>query len=116
MDIAVYRPSTGEWWVRNQFTVVWGVANDLPSAVADGAPRGERRLQRRRDGRCGGVSGPRPALVRCRPGPVQLGVSADLPVPGDYDGNAVVDMAVYRPVDRYVVGRRPPPVQLGHER
>jgi hypothetical protein len=26
----VYRPSPGQWWVRNQFTVAWGLPNDMP--------------------------------------------------------------------------------------
>ena len=29
-DIAVYRPSTGEWIVRNQFTIVFGDPGDVP--------------------------------------------------------------------------------------
>jgi hypothetical protein len=29
-DIAVFRPSTGEWFVRNQFTVQWGGYGDIP--------------------------------------------------------------------------------------
>ena len=29
-DLAIYRPSTGEWWVPNQFVVVWGQAGDTP--------------------------------------------------------------------------------------
>jgi hypothetical protein len=29
-DPAVYRPSTGQWFVRNQFTVAWGLPKDMP--------------------------------------------------------------------------------------
>ena len=29
-DIAVYRPSTGQWFVRNQFAVQFGDVNDMP--------------------------------------------------------------------------------------
>ncbi len=30
MDVAVYRPSTGTWFVRNQFAVGFGELNDIP--------------------------------------------------------------------------------------
>ena len=29
-DVAVWRPSTGEWFVRGQFTVQWGGTGDVP--------------------------------------------------------------------------------------
>jgi hypothetical protein len=29
-DIAIWRPSTGEWWIRGQATVQWGTAGDIP--------------------------------------------------------------------------------------
>ena len=29
MDVAVYRPSTGQWFVRNQFTVSFGDSGDV---------------------------------------------------------------------------------------
>ncbi|MGI8683955.1 MAG: hypothetical protein ACR2MO_02445 [Acidimicrobiales bacterium] len=29
-DIAVYRPSTGQWFVRNISTTGWGVSGDVP--------------------------------------------------------------------------------------
>jgi len=36
-DIAVFRPSTGVWYVRNGATVAWGASGDrplpLPSAI-----------------------------------------------------------------------------------
>jgi len=29
-DVAIYRPATGEWYVRGQFTVQWGASGDIP--------------------------------------------------------------------------------------
>ena len=37
-DIAVYRPSTGQWFVRNLFTVQFGDATDVPM-VRIGGPQ-----------------------------------------------------------------------------
>jgi hypothetical protein len=33
-DVAVYRPSSGVWYVRNGATVQWGVAGDIPASRA----------------------------------------------------------------------------------
>ena len=56
--VAVYRPSTGLWYVRNQFTVQFGDPRRHPGA---------RRLQRRRHDRYRGVPAARPAMVRAEP-------------------------------------------------
>ena len=34
-DVAVYRPSTGDWFVRNQFTVNFGGAGGYVPVVGD---------------------------------------------------------------------------------
>jgi len=34
VDIAIYRPSTGQWFIRNGATVAWGAAGDAPASRA----------------------------------------------------------------------------------
>ena len=89
-DVAVYRPSTGQWFVRNQFTVQFGDAMDLP------VPRGPLPLAP--------VNGDYDAdrvtnlavytgstgLWRVRNGSeVAFGEPSDQPVPADYNGDGV---------------------------
>ena len=57
-DIAVFQPKTGTWSVRNQFN---------RAVRRAGRRAGARRLQRRRLGRCGGVSPGDGAVVRAQP-------------------------------------------------
>ena len=33
-DRAVFRPSTGTWFVQNQVTVQWGLTGDIPASRA----------------------------------------------------------------------------------
>jgi subtilisin-like proprotein convertase family protein len=87
-DRAVYRPSTGEWWVQNQAMVQWGIAGDIPVA---GDYNGDGRVDR--------------AVYRPSTGQwfvhgaatVQWGAIGDIPVPGDYNGAGQTEIAVYRP-------------------
>ena len=30
-DVAVWRPSTGVWWVHNQYNQQWGQSGDIPT-------------------------------------------------------------------------------------
>ena len=94
-DIAVFRPSTGQWFVRDQFTVQWGDRGDIPMPGdfnGDGV-----------DGhaRC---SGRRPATGWCATSSTcNFGGPGDVPVPGDYNGDGTDDVAIYPPVDGQVV-------------
>jgi hypothetical protein len=87
-DVAVFRPSTGEWFVRNQFTVVWGGSGDIP---VPGDYNGDGITD---------VAVFRPStgewFVRGQ-FTMQWGGSGDIPVPGDYNGDGITDVAIYRP-------------------
>ncbi|WP_245983386.1 S8 family serine peptidase [Lentzea flaviverrucosa] len=87
-DTTVWRPSTGQWFVRNQFTVAWGQQGDVP---VPGDYNGD------------GVSDV--AVWRPSTGQwfvngqftVAWGQQGDVPVPGDYNGDQITDVAVWRP-------------------
>jgi len=87
-DVAVYRPSTGTWFVRGQYTLGYGTLGDIP-APAD----------------FGGTGRTTPAVFRPSAGTWLLygigqaswGTRGDIPVPADYDGDGRADIAVYRP-------------------
>lgn len=97
-DLAVWRPSTGTWWVINGFSSavtaeVWGIGEDLPSSGdfdGDGKTdlcvfrpsTGTWWIHRSSDNSNKAIS---------------FGVSGDHPVPADYDGDGVTDIAVWRP-------------------
>lgn len=85
---AVFRPSTGEWFVPNQPVEVWGRPGDIPVP-------GRYRL----------LAFDSMAVYRPSSGQwfikggesATWGIAGDLPVPADYDGNGFDDIAVYRP-------------------
>ena len=87
-DVAVYRPSTGHWFIRNQGAVQFGDPSDVPVA---GDYNGD------------GVEDI--AVFRPSTGTwfvrnmftAQFGDPGDVPVPGDFNGDGVTDVAVYRP-------------------
>ena len=94
----MYRRSTGQWFVRNQFAVQFGDAGDIP------VPRDYN-----------GDHSADVAVYRPSTGQwfvrnilaAQFGQPGDVPVPrlaallpatpGDYDGDGTTDIAVYRP-------------------
>ena len=89
-DIAVYRPATGGWYVRNQL-----------GFVGSGGPD-RCRLPRITMATGGPISAVyRPSRHRARgraQAPVRYGGPGDVPEPGNY-GDGPLHLAVYRPVD-----------------
>ncbi len=87
-DIAMYRPSTGQWFIRNQASVQFGEPGDIPVP-------GDYNGNRVED-----IAVFRPStgqwFVRNQ-FTVQFGDRGDVPVPGDFNGDGVTDVAVYRP-------------------
>jgi uncharacterized repeat protein (TIGR03803 family) len=96
-DVAVFRPSTGQWFLNRSSTgfslSVWGVSTDI---LVPGDYDGDGKTD----------------LAVFRPstsewfinrtttgftGPIVWGASTDIPVPGDYDGDGKTDVAVFRP-------------------
>jgi len=101
-DPAVYRPSSGVWYVLESwaqystwFARTWGVSTDVPvPGDYDGDGRTDLAVYR-----------PSTGTWYILESNAQFttwfgrswGVSSDVPVPGDYDGDGRTDLAIYRP-------------------
>jgi hypothetical protein len=95
-DIAVFRPSTGTWFVRESSgsaTYVWGGGADIPVAGDyDGDGKADIAVFRPSTGTWYirySSGAPFAALV--------WGGLGDVAVPGDYDGDGITDIAIFRP-------------------
>ena len=85
---AVWRPSTGIWYVRGKPAAQWGQPGDIP---VPGDYNGDGDID---------MAVWRPSTGTWYiPGQatVQWGVSGDIPVPGDYNGDGKTDIATWRP-------------------
>jgi len=99
-DIAVWRPSTGEWWIipsTSGGAVIderWGTNGDIPvRGDFDGDGKTDIGIWRPSTGEWWIIPSSNPgALIYA-----QWGTNGDIPVPGDYDGDGKTDMAVWRP-------------------
>jgi hypothetical protein len=101
-DIAVFRPSDGNWYIQNSngFSAqTFGGANDkLVSGDFDGDGRSDTAVYRSVNG--AGLWD----IKRSSDGgstTEQFGLSTDIPVRGDFDGDGRQDLAVFRPSNGY---------------
>ncbi len=109
-DIAVFRPSTGQWFVRggSPEVVQYGAAGDVPvPGDYDGDGDADIAVFRPSTGQWF-VRGGSPEVT-------PYGASGDVPVPHDYDGDGDADIAVFRPSTGqwFVRGGTPELVQYG---
>lgn len=102
-DIAIFRPSTGEWYILNNSlgvnSEVWGQSGDIPvPRDFDGDGSTDLAVYRPSNGtwyikNSGYSSGYASAATKT----VSFGSADDLPVAADYNGDGVDEVAVYRP-------------------
>lgn len=100
-DLAVFRPSNGNWYFTlfnpGQFGVInWGISTDQPvPGDYDGDGRTDTAVTRT------GIDNKKTWYIRqSKTGAlmvVQWGLGDDVAVPGDYDTDGRTDVAVYRP-------------------
>ena len=101
-DVAVYRPSSGIWYVAKSSTnftthadYQWGVSTDKPApGDYDGDGKADVAVYRPATGIWYILLSTTNFTNYVA---YQWGVSTDVPVPGDYDGDRKTDVAVYRP-------------------
>ena len=101
-DLAIYRPSTGTWWVLRSSsdyttysTTQWGIDGDIPVAGDyDGDGKADLAIYRPSTGTWWVL---RSSSDYTTSFSTQWGVDGDIPVPGDYDGDRKTDLAIYRP-------------------
>ncbi len=87
-SIAVFRPSTGRWYIRDHASIHYGQAGDIPiPADYDGNGTTDIAVYRPANHRF---------YVRGTPS-VQWGLAGDIAVTGDYTGDGRADLVVYRP-------------------
>jgi photosystem II stability/assembly factor-like uncharacterized protein len=89
-EIAVWRPSTGQWWVNGSLRATWGQSGDIPlPADYDGVGHAEFAVWRPSNGGWyvlnSGIYG------------TVWGQSGDVPLPADYDGVGHAQLAMWRP-------------------
>ena len=105
-DLAVWRPSTGGWWVlggqwSGQVTQNWGIATDDPvEGDYDGDGKTDFAVWRKTESSPGAgdvgnwyIIDSSTSTTRQYP----FGTAGELPAPADYDGDGKTDAALFRP-------------------
>jgi hypothetical protein len=88
-DIAVFRPATAAWLIRNVTREVYGLPGDIPaSGDYDGDGWADIAVFRPSTGFWGVKD-----ITRC-----YFGGPGDIPIPSDYDGDGTTGIAVFRPL------------------
>lgn len=99
-DVAVWRPSTGAWHIRqssdgSSSQMQWGLSTDvIVPGDYDGDGKADRAVWRPSDGIWYIVNSSSGAQTY-----QPWGMAGDIPVPADYDGDGRTDRAVWRPSD-----------------
>jgi len=98
--LAIWRPSTGQWWLRDAVTgsggvaATWGVSTDTPTpADYDGDGRTDLAVWRPSTGQWWVI----PSTTGSGGALATWGVQSDSPLPGDYTGDGRTDFTVWRP-------------------
>ncbi|MFL6241356.1 MAG: fibronectin type III domain-containing protein [Actinomycetes bacterium] len=103
-DVAVFRASTGTWYIRGLPSVRFGAAGDVPvPADYTGDGVADVAVFRASTGTW---------YIRDLPS-VRFGAAGDVPVPADYTGDGVADVAVFRASTGTWYFRGHPSVRLG---
>jgi hypothetical protein len=101
-DVAIYRPTTGEWWIQynpngNAIVAQWGIdPSDKPvTADFNGDGATDLGIYRASEGSWWVLNSPASPVFFTF---VQLwgGDPSDVPVPGDYNGDGKADLAIFR--------------------
>jgi hypothetical protein len=103
-DVAVYRPSSGTWYILTSNTgfvrgtgYVWGDLADVPvPGDYDGDGKIDVTVYRPSTGHWFILKS---STNYATWDTYQWGTDGDIPVPGDYDGDGRTDVAIYRPSD-----------------
>ncbi|MHB8882840.1 MAG: FG-GAP-like repeat-containing protein [Thermodesulfovibrionales bacterium] len=104
-DVAVWRPSDGNWWIIRSSDGVttataWGTVGDIPvSGDFDGDGKTDIAVWRASDGNWWVLRSSDGVTAATAWGTGILFPDSDIPVPGDYDGDGKTDYAVWRPSD-----------------
>jgi hypothetical protein len=103
---AVFRPSTGQWYVQGQPPVTFGQNDDIPvPSDFTGDGKAERAVYRPGTGEwyIRGLS------------TVPFGQAGDIPVASDFTGDGKAERAVYRPSTGHWYVQGQPPVTFGQD-